>query len=180
MRVTEPSIQHSRVDGMRENTIVRHRVTIPLIAVGIAALASACGGSGSGGSTASVGTNSGGGSTAAASATSVHSGPNGQFVTDTSGRTLYIFSADTSAMSHCSGACATTWPLYMSNGSQVVYKGHPVYYFAGDSAAGDTKGEGINNFGGLWTMVKPDGTALTMSQPNSTPSSSGGSSSEWG
>jgi len=165
---------------MRENTIVRHRVTVPLIAVGIAALASACGGSSGGGSTASVGTNSGGGSTPAASATSVHSGPNGQYVTDASGRTLYIFSADTSTMSHCSGACATTWPLYMSNGSQVVYKGHPVYYFAGDTAPGDTKGEGINNFGGLWTMVKPSGAALTMSQPSSTPSSSGGGGSSWG
>lgn len=163
---------------MSEFKISRHRVTLPLIAGGIAVLAAACGGSSSGGSTASVGTNSSSGSSPAASATSVHSGPQGQYVTDASGRTLYIFSADTSTMSHCSGACSHEWPAYTQNGQQVVFKGHPVYYFAGDTSAGDTKGEGVNNFGGLWTMVGPSGAALTMSQPSSTPSSSGGSS--WG
>jgi predicted lipoprotein with Yx(FWY)xxD motif len=165
---------------MGKNMIIRHRVTVPLIAVGIAALASACGGSSSGGSTASVGTSSGGGSTAAASATSVHSGPGGQYVTDSSGRTLYIFGKDTSTMSTCTGGCTKEWPPFMQSGHQVVFKGHPVYYFAGDSATGDTKGEGLNDFGGLWTMVTPSGAALTMSQPSSAPSSSGGSSSEWG
>lgn len=165
---------------MSESRIIRNRVSVPLVALGIATLASACGGSGSGGNNASVGTSSGGGSTTAASATSFHSGPDGKYATDASGRTLYIFSADTSAMSHCSGACSKEWPAYMQGGTQVVFKGHPVYYFAGDTAAGDTKGEGLNDFGGLWTMVKPDGSALTMSQPSSTPSSSGGSSSEWG
>src|SRR4051794_27577657 len=120
---------------MSASKITRHRVAVALIAAGIAALATACGGSSSGGN-ASVGTNSAGGSTTAASATSVHSGPNGRYVTDASGRTLYMFSADTSTTSHCSGACAQTWPPYLSNGTQVVYKGHPVYYFAGDTAAG--------------------------------------------
>lgn len=169
---------------MSETRIIQHRVTLPLIAGGIAILAAACGGSSGGGNTASVGTGSGGSgassSPAAASATSVHSGPDGQYMTDASGRTLYIFSADTSTMSHCSGACSKEWPAYMQNGSQVDFKGHPVYYFAGDSAAGDTKGEGLNNFGGLWTLVKPNGAALTMSQPSSTPSSSSGGGSSWG
>ena len=165
---------------MSETKIIRNRVTVPLIAVGIAALASACGGSGGGSNNASVGTSSGGGSTPAASATSFHSGPEGQYLTDSSGRTLYIFSADTSTMSHCSGACSTEWPAYMQGGQQVDFKGHPVYYFKGDTSAGDTKGEGVNNFGGLWTLVSPSGTALTMSsKPSSSPSSSGGGSS-WG
>ena len=165
---------------MSETRIIRNRITVPLIAVGIAALASACGGSGSGGNNASVGTNSGGGSTTAASMTSFHSGPDGKFATDASGRTLYIFSADTGTTSKCSGACSAVWPAYMQGGKQVDFKGHPLYYFKGDTAPGDTKGEGINNFGGLWTMVSPDGTALTMSsKPSSSPSSSGGGSS-WG
>lgn len=165
---------------MSETRVIRHRVTIPLIAAGIAVLASACGGSSGGGNNASVGTNSGSGSTPAASATSVHSGPNGKYVTDASGRTLYMFSKDTSTTSTCSGACANQWPPYMNNGQQVDYKGHPLYYFAGDTASGDTNGEGVNNFGGLWTMVKPDGSALTMSQPSSAPSSSGSGGSSWG
>ena len=29
---------------------------------------------------------------------------------------------------------------------QVTYAGHPLYYFASDTAAGQTTGEGINNF----------------------------------
>ena len=163
---------------MRVNTTLRNHIGVPLIAAGVAVLATACGGSSSGGNTASVGTGSGG-STAAAVTT--HSGPNGSYVTDASGRTLYMFSKDTGTTSTCSGGCATEWPAYTQNGTQVVYKGHPMYYFAGDSAAGDTKGEGINNFGGLWSMVTPSGTSLTMAQPSSSPSSSsGGSSSTWG
>lgn len=164
---------------MRETTTLRHKVTIPLVGIAVATLAAACGGSSGGGSTASV--NSGGsGAAPATNVTSVHSGPDGKYLTDASGRTLYIFSKDTSAMSTCSGSCTNEWPAYTSNGHQVVFKGHPTYYFAGDTAAGDTKGEGLRDFGGLWTMVAPDGSALTMSQPSSTPSSSGGSSSEWG
>ena len=165
---------------MHEITSLRHKVAIPFAGIAVATLAAACGGSSSGGSTASL--NSGGsGAAPAAHVTSVHSGPDGKYVTDASGRTLYIFSKDTSSSSTCSGACAKEWPAYMSSGQQVVFKGHPAYYFAGDTAAGDANGEGLNDFGGLWTMVTPAGTALTMSQPSSAPSSSGGgSSSEWG
>ena len=28
---------------------------------------------------------------------------------------------------------------------QTAYKGHPLYFFASDAAAGDTKGRGVNN-----------------------------------
>jgi len=33
-----------------------------------------------------------------------------------------------------------------------AYKGHPLYFFAGDAAAGDTKGRGVNN---AWDTVDP-------------------------
>lgn len=144
----------------------------------VAALATACGGSSSGGGTQTVSPGSGG-STAATSDLQTHNGPDGKFMTDDQGRTVYIFSKDTSTASTCSGACAKEWPPYVEDGSQVVFKGHPLYFFANDTAAGDMNGQGLDDFGGLWTAVAPDGSALQASAPSSNPSS-GGSSSEWG
>lgn len=146
----------------------------------VAAFAAACGGSSSGGGTQTGNPGSGGGSSASASDLQTHSGPDGKFMTDDKGRTVYIFSKDTSTTSTCSGDCAKEWPLYMEDGSQVVFKGHPLYFFANDTSAGDMNGQGLNDFGGLWTAVAPDGSPVSSSEPSSSPSSSGGSSSEWG
>jgi predicted lipoprotein with Yx(FWY)xxD motif len=161
---------------------LRHRIARAVVTLaGIAVTTAACGGSSSGGNTQSVKPASGGSSAAgSASDLQTHSSPDGKFMTDDQGRTVYIFSKDTSTMSTCSGACAKEWPPYMEDGSQVVFKGHPLYFFADDKSAGDMNGQGLNDFGGLWTAVTPDGSALTSSQPSSSPSSSGGSSSEWG
>jgi predicted lipoprotein with Yx(FWY)xxD motif len=170
------------VRGMRESTIFRHILPVTL-GTAVVLLAAACGGSSSGGDNATVSPGSSGGSTAAASTSDLesHSGPDGKFMTDDHGRTVYIFSKDTSTMSTCSGDCAKEWPPYTEDGSQVVFKGHPLYFFADDKSPGDTNGQGLNDFGGLWTEVSPAGTALAAAHPSSEPSSSGGgSSSEWG
>ena len=144
----------------------------------VAALATACGGSSSGGGdTQSVGTGSGG--TAAATDLQTHSGPDGKFMTDDHGRTVYIFSKDTSATSTCTGDCTKEWPPYVEDGSQVVFKGHPLYFFDEDKSAGDMKGQGLDDFGGLWSAVTPAGAPLSAAMPSESPSS-GGSSSEWG
>ncbi len=126
-------------------------------------------------------------STASSSATgatvSTRSGPLGTYLADGSGRALYLFVSDTSTTSTCNGACATAWPplvvtgspggsgnvqgallgtLTRSDGSrQVTYAGHPLYYFAGDTAPGQTNGQGKNGFGALWWLLAPDGTAIT-------------------
>ena len=98
---------------------------------------------------------------------------------DGSGRTLYLFEADTSNVSTCSGACAQSWPPFVTTGApqvgagmnlalvgtttrsdgakQVTYNGHPLYYFAGDTQAGDTKGENLHAFGADWYVVSPAG-----------------------
>jgi predicted lipoprotein with Yx(FWY)xxD motif len=166
----------------------------------VAALATACGGSSSGGNTQSVGTGSGGSGSAITLTT--HSGPDGKYLTDGSGRTVYIFAKDTSTKSTCSGDCAKEWPPVTTSGSptasggatgsmagttdrsdgstQATYNGHPLYYFADDESAGDMNGQGEDDFGGLWTAVTPGGTALSAAEPSDSPSSSGGSSSEWG
>jgi hypothetical protein len=43
----------------------------------------------------------------------------------------------------------------------VTYRGHPVYRFIGDSGPGQTHGEGLEEFGGLWYAVAPSGRAIT-------------------
>jgi predicted lipoprotein with Yx(FWY)xxD motif len=54
-----------------------------------------------------------------------------------------------------SGTLGTTT---RSDGShQLSVAGHPVYTFSGDSAPGQTNGQGINLNGGLWTVVSPSG-----------------------
>ena len=40
---------------------------------------------------------------------------------------------------------------------QVTYNGHPLYYFSGDQAPGDTNGQGI---GDIWFVVSPAGDAI--------------------
>jgi predicted lipoprotein with Yx(FWY)xxD motif len=43
-----------------------------------------------------------------------------------------------------------------SDGShQWAYKTHPLYNFAGDAKPGDTNGNGLNQFGGIWTIARP-------------------------
>ena len=177
-----------------------------LAAIGAAGvLAAACGGSSSGGpATAKVAATGGSSSAPAASATTIttHSGPLGTYLTDGSGRTVYLFTPDSATASKCSGACLGLWPpvttsgmptgsdgvaasklgtLTRSDGStQVTYAGHPLYYFSKDSAAGDTNGEGINNFGGGWFAVSPAGAKIAPKASSSPTSSGGGYSNGWG
>jgi len=65
-----------------------------------------------------------------------------------------------------------------SDGStQVTYKGRPIYFYAPDQSPGETKGQGINSFGGLWYLDSPSGTPVmgSSSGGTSTPSGGGGS-----
>jgi predicted lipoprotein with Yx(FWY)xxD motif len=95
------------------------------------------------------------------------------FLTTAGGKTLYVFANDTadSGTSSCgAGACADNWPAFTvtsldavkpdaavtgklalitrADGTmQVTYKGQPLYFFAGDKAAGDTNGATIPKWG---------------------------------
>jgi predicted lipoprotein with Yx(FWY)xxD motif len=51
---------------------------------------------------------------------------------------------------------------------QVTYDGHPVYLFSGDQKPGDTNGQGVSAFGGLWYVLSSTGDEIA------TPSNSRG------
>src|SRR5918911_2200684 len=119
---------------------------------------------------AQMSTQSGGGRAASAagarnSAVAIRSTSLGKILVDAKGRTLYLFEADKPNMSNCSGACLSIWPALSSHGKpqahggvlaakvgtiastgQVTYNGHPLYYYGGDQRAGDTNGQGLNQF----------------------------------
>ncbi|MEA2254677.1 MAG: hypothetical protein QOG35_722 [Solirubrobacteraceae bacterium] len=114
----------------------------------------------------------------------------GKIIVDGSGRTLYMFGKDKGTKSSCSGACATAWPPLLTKGkpkagtgatasklgttkrsdgtTQVTYGGHPVYRFKNDAKAGDTNGQGLTAFGGVWYVVSPTGKVIKKASTSST------------
>ena len=99
----------------------------------------------------------------------------GEILTTADGMTVYGFKNDTGGMSSCEGGCASAWPpvtvdseqlpagldadvfkvITRTDGTyQVVAGDWPLYTFMGDTAAGQTNGQGT---GGVWFVVKSDG-----------------------
>ena len=178
---------------------IRRTVWLTGVAVAAATVLAACASSSGGGSAAPG--SGGGGSSAASGALTIetHSGPLGTFLTDSSGRTLYMFASDTATTSSCSGQCAVFWPpvtstatpavsgaatmsdlgtLKRADGStQVTYAGHPLYYFKLDSGAGDTKGQGRTDFGAAWWVLDGKGAPIKAAAAAGGSSSSSSSSS---
>jgi predicted lipoprotein with Yx(FWY)xxD motif len=107
----------------------------------------------------------------------------GSILVDGSGRTLYLFQKDQPNQSACAGACAAAWPPDHGSGAatagsgvkasllgtikrgdgsmQVTYNHHPLYYYSGDSGAGQQNGQGLNAFGATWYVVAPSGGTVT-------------------
>ena len=52
-----------------------------------------------------------------------------------------------------------------ANGAQVTYNGHPLYTFAGDSAAGQANGQGLGN---VWYVVAPSLATGASATPSGT------------
>jgi predicted lipoprotein with Yx(FWY)xxD motif len=144
----------------------------------LAVLAAACsGGSGAVGPTASGGARP-------AAVVDVRASALGRTLVDGQGRTLYLFEVDQAGKSECNGGCAVAWPPYVGGGTpragtgvtgsllgtttrgdggtQVTYGGHPLYYYAGDVKPGDDAGQGLDQFGGKWYVLGPEGTKINM------------------
>ena len=184
------------------------------VALGATLLTAACSSSGSSSSSSAAAAPAGGsaGSTASAAAAggsglviTTKPGSAGAFLTDGSGRAVYLWMKDGKDSSACSGACAGAWPPVTATGAvtasggvvkadlstitrsggakQVVYDGHPLYYFAGDSGPGQVSGQGNDGFGAKWWLVAPAGTPITAAvtvssggspSPSASASSAGG------
>ena len=83
------------------------------------------------------------------------------------GLTLYTFDNDSNGVSTCFGACLAAWPVIATELDQVpapfsihvrpdgvkqlVLGAQPLYFFVGDSSAGDINGDGL---GGVWHIIK--------------------------
>ena len=108
-------------------------------------------------------------------ATATVKGQSQTILTNAQGMTLYYFTADSATQSACSGSCAQMWPPLLfagsggptsattlngqlsaqtdANGNQVEYNGHLLYTFSGDTAPGQTNGEGLF---GKWFVAGPN------------------------
>lgn len=112
----------------------------------------------------------------------------GPHLTDEAGRSFYMFSADQQgtdsapAVSNCNDACAEAWPpltitdpldvrgridenligqTERADGStQVTFGGWPLYYYARHEGVGRLSGQLVEEFGGIWYLVAPDGAAI--------------------
>lgn len=107
----------------------------------------------------------------------------GTVLVDGKGDTLYLFVPDDhSSHSRCAGICAAAWPplvlppgvtspragqgvrtsllgttLRTDGTRQVTYNGWPLYRYEADAGPGQATGQGLNNLGGLWYVVSPQG-----------------------
>jgi predicted lipoprotein with Yx(FWY)xxD motif len=178
--------------------------------VGAALIVAACSSAGSSSSTgaaapASPAASPAGGSSSSSSSSASASGGTvietasssaGTFLTNSSGRAVYLWVKDTGDTSNCSGACAGAWPPVTTTGAptaagsakasdlgtitrsdgtkQVTYDGHPLYYFSGDSGSGTASGQGSDGFGAKWWLVAPSGSDVTASVTSFTAGSSAG------
>ncbi len=177
---------------MSNSLLTRVPLPVKLGAVlGTTLLAAACGSSGGSSSAPSTPASSptaagyGSSSSAPASATVIttHTGSLGTYLTDGSGRAVYLWMKDPTGKSECTGSCAAAWPPMTTTGTvtasggavasdlgtitrsggtkQVTYDGHPLYYFSGDSSPGMTAGQGLSAFGAKWWLVSTSGSSIT-------------------
>ena len=105
----------------------------------------------------------------------------GDIIVEDEGKTVYAFTPDSAGTSTCYDQCEQKWPpLIAEDGAtltagpgldasklttvdrtdgtkQVKYGDWPLYYFAGDSKAGDTNGQGV---GTKWYVVDATGAMI--------------------
>ncbi len=120
------------------------------------------------------------GATGAAQISVANHGKYGDILVDGSGRTLYMFTGDGLNTPTCYSPCTKLWQPFISPSGgvavgqgvssslvgivirtggrrQVVYNGHPLYYFSKDAAPGDINGQGVK---GAWFVVSPSGNPV--------------------
>jgi predicted lipoprotein with Yx(FWY)xxD motif len=161
---------------------------------GIAVLAAACGSSSSSPTTTKAPSAGSGASTNSVDLASASIAKVGSVLTGPNGKTLYYFTTDTPTSTSCTGQCAVVWPpLVVPAGSkaalmsgvsgtvatimrpdgttQVTYKGHPLYYYQGDTSPGQDTGQGVD---GTWFVLSTSGSTPAPSATTTTSPGGGG------
>ena len=118
-----------------------------------------------------------------ATLTTATKAPFGNYVVDSSGRSLYVLDGTrgSSGINRCSGQCLRVWPPLMGGPSQVVatglnpgalqsvsgytgaqlsYAGWPLYYYHHDHVPSDTMGQGVRDSWGSWYLLSPSGEPI--------------------
>lgn len=109
-------------------------------------------------------------------------------LTTTKGRTLYSLSVEKNGKFICTTSCLSVWhPLMVpagvhptgpvklgtikrpEGGTQVTYKGLPLYRFGGDTKVGQANGEGIKDVGTWHAASPPRKAAEPAPQPQPQP-----------
>lgn len=108
------------------------------------------------------------------------SSEHGRVIADKKGEAFYLFDKEKGRKSECYGECAVAWPPVLTKAKpragkgakggllgttqrrdgklQATYAGHPLYYYKDDSP-GTILCHDVDEFGGLWLVVKPNGEA---------------------
>jgi predicted lipoprotein with Yx(FWY)xxD motif len=104
----------------------------------------------------------------------------GSMLYDASGQAIYLFDAEHGARPECYGECADDWPPVLTTGmpqakqgvrsgllgttrrsegtTQVTYADHPLYFYAHEGRY-QVLCHNIEEYGGTWLVVQPDGDA---------------------
>jgi predicted lipoprotein with Yx(FWY)xxD motif len=155
-----------------------NKLTTRLLVLGMLALVAVVGTAGS--SAAAPAGGQAAGDTHASSTLTVRNTRYGRILFDGGGRALYAFTRDRrGGRSRCYAACAKKWPVYFAKGRplagagarqslvgtglrrdgrrQISYNGRPLYYYVGDKSPGQILCQKVNEFGGTWLVVHPNG-----------------------
>jgi predicted lipoprotein with Yx(FWY)xxD motif len=105
----------------------------------------------------------------------------GRIAGDGPGLAFYVFDKERQGRSECYGDCAEAWPPVLAKGRpvagrgidpqligttrrrggerQVTYRGQPLYYYVHDRP-GVVLCHDVDEFGGTWLVIRPDGRAV--------------------
>ena len=108
----------------------------------------------------------------------------GPMLYDKNGQPIYLFTSETGIRPDCYGDCAEAWPPVLTRGApqageqvragllgttrrtdgstQVTYSGHPLYFYAHEGKY-QVLCHNVEEFGGTWLVVRPNGHAVTDS-----------------
>lgn len=174
----------------KAQTTSRHR---------IARLALALGALGAGAGVLATATSTPAGASSGTTLKLVKHGSLGKILVTGSGRTAYIFTADSANKPTCTGGCTSVWPpvtvakgvkpkgesgvsglgtVTIGGKHQVTWNKHPLYTYALDTGAGVVNGNGVKEGSGVWYAATKGKVSLASSSSSSGPT--GGGSSGYG